>query len=93
MSDQDINDIPLELSEEELEGIAGGVNIFFSGSMFGKSDIFSVQRQGSKRRRGSSIFKSSQTSSSAFQVIGLGLNSPDDILSFFSGLAQLFGRK
>lgn len=91
----DVNNTPVELSEEELEGIAGGINIFFSGSMFEKSDIFSAQRKGSKRRSmgTSSILKSSQVFSSAFQVIGLDLNSPNDIMSFFSGLAKLFRRK
>jgi hypothetical protein len=86
----DVNNTPVELSEEELEGIAGGISISISGSMFEKSDIFSAHRKGSRR---SSIFKSSQTFSSAFQIIGLDLNSPREIMSFFSGLVKFFGRK
>lgn len=89
-----INSTPVELSEEELDGISGGISIYFSGSMFEGSSMFASQRRGSRRRgfSRSSAFGSSRTSSSAFQVIGLGLNSPADVMSFFSGLAALFRR-
>jgi hypothetical protein len=90
---KNIDSTPLELSQEELDGISGGISIFFSGSTFEGSSMFASQRRGSRRRGGrSSTFGSSRTSSSAFQVIGLGLNSPADVMSFFSGLAGLFRR-
>ena len=91
----DRNHTNVELSEEELDGIAGGISIFLSSSMFEKSDIFSAQRSSSRRKgsRRSSMFQSSNIFSSSFQAIGLGLNSPNDIMSFFSGLAALFGRR
>ncbi len=94
-NEMDIDYTTVELSEQELEEIAGGISIFFSGSTFEKSDIFSAHRRNSSRghSRSSSVFKSSHTLSSAFQLIGLGLNSPSDIMSFFSGLAAFFGRR
>ncbi|MDZ7961794.1 MAG: CTB family bacteriocin [Aulosira sp. DedQUE10] len=93
-NEKDINNAPIELSDEELDGVSGGVDIFLSGSMFEQRDIFSVQRSNSRRRGGSnSIFKSSSISSSAFQLIGLGFGSASDALSFLQGFAKLFGRR
>ncbi len=90
----DVNHTPVELSEEELDGISGGISIFLSGSTFEKRDIFSTHRRSSRRRgRGSSsTFGTSQTFSSAFQFIGLGFNSAEDVMKVLSGLARLFGR-
>jgi hypothetical protein len=89
----DIN-VPVELSDAELEEVAGGIDIFLSGSTFEQRDIFAAHRRGSRRSRfsSSSIFRSSYISSSAFQFIGLGFNSVSDALSFVSGFAKLFGR-
>jgi hypothetical protein len=92
LEEKNIDSTPVELSQEELDGISGGISIFFSGSTFEGSNMFTSQRRGSRRRGRSSTFGSSRTSSSAFQVIGLGLNSPADVMSFFSGLAGLFRR-
>ena len=90
-----INKTPVELSQEELDAVAGGIDIFLSGSTFEQTDIFSAHRSSSRRNRFSrnSLFKSSYISSSAFQFIGLGFNSVSDALSFVSGFAKLFGRR
>lgn len=91
-NETNIDNIPIELSDEELDGISGGIDIFLSGSSFQQRDIFSSQRRGSRRRGRSSIFKSSFISSSAFQAVGLGFNSVSDALSFMGAFARLFGR-
>ncbi|MBF2063078.1 MAG: hypothetical protein IGS39_01390 [Calothrix sp. C42_A2020_038] len=90
--DMETNPSPIELSQEELDGISGGISIFVSGSMFERRDVFAQQRKGS-RRRGSSVFASSHIFSSAFQIIGLGLNSPGDVMNFFRGIFGFFGRR
>ena len=89
------NHTPVELSAEELDAVAGGIDIYLSGSTFEQQDVFSASRFGSRRRRfgGSSLFRSSFISSSAFQMIGLGFNSVSDALSFVAGFARLFGRR
>ncbi|BAZ39315.1 hypothetical protein NIES4101_52670 [Calothrix sp. NIES-4101] len=96
MADEiDIDNTPVELSEEELDGISGGIDIYLSGSMFNQQDVFAGSRSGS-RRRGfgrSSFFKSSSISSSAFQLIGLGFNSASDALGFVKEFGRLFGRR
>ncbi len=92
--DKDIDNTPIELSEEELDGISGGIDIYLSGSMFNQRDIFAGSRT-SSRRRGfgrSSFSKSSNISSSAFQLIGLGFNSASDALGFVKEFGRLFGR-
>jgi len=93
-NEKDINNAPIELSDEELNEVSGGIDIYLSGSMFEQKDIFSVQRSSSRRGFGSnSIFKSSDISSAAFQVIGLGFNSVSDAMGFLQGFAKLFGRR
>jgi hypothetical protein len=92
--DKDIDNTPIELSEEELDGISGGIDIYLSGSMFNQRDVFAGSRT-SSRRRGfgrSSFSKSSNISSSAFQLIGLGFNSASDALGFVKEFGRLFGR-
>lgn len=86
---------PVELSAEELDAVSGGIDIYLSGSMFEQRDTFSGSRFSSRRRGfgGSSFFRSSFISSSAFQMIGLGFNSASDALSFVAGFARLFGRR
>jgi hypothetical protein len=96
MSDEiNIDNVPVELSDEELDGISGGIDIYLSGSMFNRQDIFTRTRSSSRRRGfGSSSFaKSSNISSSAFQLIGLGFNSASDALSFVTEFGRLFGRR
>jgi hypothetical protein len=94
-NETNINNSPIELSDDELEAVAGGIDIFLSGSTFEQTDIFSAQRSSSRRNRfgRNALFKSSHISSSAFQFIGLGFNSVGDALSFVSGFARLFGRR
>jgi hypothetical protein len=92
-NDVNTNHSPVELSQEELDGISGGISIFVSGSTFDRSDVFTQSRKSSRRRSSNSIFRSSQISSSAFQIIGLGLNTSEDITNFFRGLFGFFGRR
>lgn len=80
-----------ELSEEQLDGIAGGVDIFLSGSMFEQRNIFSSRRRSWRSGRSSSFFQSSYTSSTAFQIIGLGFDSVSDAMSFVMGFMKFFG--
>lgn len=94
--DKDIdanNHSPVELSQEELDGISGGISIFVSGSTFQRSDVFAQSRRRSRRGSRSSSFGSSQISSSAFQIMGIGLNSSEDIMTFFKGIFGFFGRR
>lgn len=90
------NHSPVELSAEELDAVAGGIDIYLSGATFQQQDIFAGSTTGSRRRRrgfgGSSFFRSSFISSSAFQMVGLGFSSVSDALSFVAGFARLFGR-
>ncbi|OUL19440.1 hypothetical protein BV378_32870 [Nostoc sp. RF31YmG] len=90
-----INNAPVELSNEELDQVSGGIDIFLSGSMFEQRDMLSSVRTSSRRRGfgSNSVFRSSYISSAAFQVIGLGFESVSDVMSFFSGFARLFGRR
>ena len=88
---------PTELSEEELDEVSGGIDLFLSGSTFEQTHISAYNRGQSQingfSRGGISSFRSSHTFSSAFQVIGLGFNSVGDALSFLNGFARLFGRR
>jgi hypothetical protein len=93
MSNSENSDAPVELSYEELAEISGGIDIIFSSSMFEQSDSLFVQDTCSGESTSSSITKSSRTSASTFQFIGLGFESVNDILAVFAGLAQLFGRR
>ncbi|MEM7553431.1 MAG: CTB family bacteriocin [Cyanobacteria bacterium P01_A01_bin.84] len=97
MSDEiNINNLPTELSEEELDDVSGGFDIFISGSTFEQTHISSFNRGQSSINGfsgGISSFRSSHTSSSAFQIAGLGFNSVSDALGFLGGFAKLFGRR
>lgn len=96
MSNQlDVNHTSVELSEQELEQVAGGIDIFMSGSVFENHEVMLAQNTSSNSSGGgtSSVFKSSRTFSSAFQFIGLGFDSMGDVMNVFSGLAKLFGRR
>lgn len=90
-----LNYTPIELSQQELEEVAGGIDIFLSGSMFEKSDVFAVQETSTNSTGATtaSVFKSSYTFSSAFQFIGLGFEFFSDVANVFQGLAKLFGRR
>lgn len=96
MSNQlDKNHTSVELSEEELEQVAGGIDIFLSGSVFEQSDELFANSTSSNASgaQTTSISKSSHTFSSAFQFIGLGFDSIGDVAKVFKGLAGLFGRR
>lgn len=96
MSNQiNVNYTKAELSAQELEGVAGGIDIFISGSMFENKEVALAQNTSLNPNGAgtSSVFKSSHTFSSAFQFIGLGFDSMGDVMKVFSGLAKLFGRR
>lgn len=90
----DVESTPIELSAQELEEVAGGVDIFMSGSVFENNEVVLAQNTSANSSPcgTTSVFKSSHTFSSAFQFIGLGFDS-GDVAKVFSGLAGLFGRK
>lgn len=92
MSNLDKNIAPIELSEEQLDQVSGGIDIFLSGSMFEQRNIFSSRHKNSRRRRSSSFVQSSYISYSAFQFIGNGFDSVSDAMSFVRGFMRLFGR-
>lgn len=79
----------VELSEQELDDISGGVDIFLSGSMFEQNDAL-VGQQGCG---GAALAKTSSTASSTFQFIGLGFESNADVLGALEGVYKIFGRK
>lgn len=83
---------PIELSESELDDVSGGIDIYFSGSMFQQDNLSMMNstESGDMGTRNSSIVQSSHTSSSAFQVAILGLDSMNDIFSFFKGFGRFF---
>lgn len=78
-----------ELSEQELDDISGGVDIFLSGSMFEQNEAL-VGQQGCG---GASLAKTSSTASSTFQFIGLGFESNGDVLDALEGVYKIFGRQ
>ena len=86
---------PVELSEQELAEVAGGIDIFLSGSMFEQSDVSLAQQTGAGPAASSTntVFKTSHTFSSAFQFIGLGFGSMSEVTDVFKGLDKLFGRR
>ena len=91
----DIERTQIELSAQELEEIAGGIDIFMSASVFENNEVVLAQNTSSNSSGGgtSSVFKSSHTFSSSFQFIGLGFDSIGDLTKVFKGLAGLFGRR
>ena len=84
---------PVELSEQALDQVSGGIDIFFSTAMFEQIDQFSAQEFScGDGCSSSSVSQSSQTSFSMFQFFGSGFESVGDALSFVKGLSKLFGR-
>lgn len=81
---------PIELVDEDLEDISGGIDISFSSSMFQKSSRSS--RSSRRRRRREAAAQSSTVNSSAFQFTGLGFNSVSDVMSVLEGLSRFFNR-
>ena len=84
----------VELSEQELEKVAGGIDIFLSGSVFEQSDdLFANSTSSNASGAQTTSISNSHTFSSAFQFIGLGFDSISDVTKVFKGLAGLFGRR
>ncbi len=89
------NNAQVELSAQELEEVAGGIDIFMSGAVFETNEVMLIQNTTASPNGAStnSILQSSHTFSSAFQFIGLGFDSMGDVMNLFGGLAKLFGRR
>jgi hypothetical protein len=84
---------PVELSQQELDEVSGGIDLYFSTVMFEQIDEFSAQTVSSGDGCGAtSVSQSSRTSFSSFQFFGSGFESFGDALSFLKGISRLFGR-
>lgn len=84
------NTTPIELSEEQLEQVSGGIDIFISASSFEQTNTSSFPSTSFPPSKNSSISQSSHISSSAFQIIGLGFDSASDVMSFVKGFMKFF---
>jgi hypothetical protein len=91
MEKHDLDLIPVELTLTELDEVSGGLDIFISGSMFDQSESF-LGQSGGCGYPGSTLAKTSNTSSGSFQFVGLGFESVGQIFAVFAGLSRLFGR-
>lgn len=91
--DQNSDIQPVELSPQELDQVSGGIDLYFSTTMFEQIDQFSAQSVSSGDGcSASSVTQSSRTSFSSFQFFGSGFESVNDALSFLKGISRLFGR-
>ncbi|MCU0569903.1 MAG: CTB family bacteriocin [Oculatellaceae cyanobacterium Prado106] len=94
MSDR--SSLPVELTEQQLDEVAGGLDIFLSGSFF-EENTQTLLQDGGCSRPSSFGFRSSQIFTGAFQFIGLGIKTQEDaalVGSFLSGLfGGMFGRR
>lgn len=88
--DSDIDSV--ELSQQELDEISGGIDLYFSTAMFEQIDEFSQTVSSSNGCSTSSVTQSSRTSFSTFQFFGSGFESVNDAISFLKGFSRLFGR-
>ncbi len=91
MAEHDSDLVPTELTLTELDDISGGLDIFISGSMFDQSESL-LGQSGGCGCPGSTLAKTSNTSSGTFQFAGLGFESVGQIFAVFAGLSRLFGR-
>lgn len=83
---------PAELSQQELDQVSGGIDLYFSTAMFEQIDEFSAHSVSSGDGCGaSSVSQSSRASFSAFQFFGSGFESVGDALNFLKGISRLFG--
>lgn len=83
---------PLELTDQELDQISGGIDLMFSSTLFEQVDEFSAQAFDSDCGSMESVSSSSRTAFSSLQFFGSGFESVGDALKFVSGLMRLFGR-
>lgn len=81
----------VELSDAELDTVAGGFDIAFSASTFehSESETVSFNRAGRPRHQS----RSSHRRSSSFQFVGTGFKSESEALSVLSGVSQLLGHQ
>lgn len=82
----------VELSQQELDEVSGGIDLYFSSQMFEQIEEFSSQSIQSDSGSSSSVSQSSRTSFSSFQFFGSGFDSVGDALKFLKGITSLFGR-
>ncbi len=79
---------PIELSEEELDAIAGGRDISLSFSFFKETDVFSSQTTTTDQHGSSvnSVFASRNIVSYTFQAVGLNVSNIKFLKRLFRGL-------
>lgn len=84
---------PIELSDQELEQIAGGFDVVITG-VIAEQEIV-VQQASTDLSNGLSATSTSylsRTSGTLFQFVGTGFSSMKDVFSILSGFSRLFGR-
>lgn len=91
-SDSVSNPVTIELSDQELDSISGGIDLMLSGSFFEQTDAVFAQDGSGGCGQGKSFGRASKTTASAFQLVGSGFESVNDILAVLAGFARLFGR-
>jgi hypothetical protein len=79
---------PVELSEAELDEVAGGIDVVITGVLF--EHEFSMQQTQNNSLSSTSFF--SRTSATVFQFVGTGFDSMKDVFSMLSSFSRLFGR-
>lgn len=79
---------PVELSEQELAEISGGIDAVFTFTAIEGENV-SFQ----SNSLGSSIIKSSSLSITTFQFCIPGFESMEDVLDAFAGLSRLFSQR
>ena len=78
---------PIELSDEELDRVAGGIDVVITGVLFEQE--LAVQSAQSESMSSSFL---SRTSTTVFQFVGTGFSSIKDVFSAVSSFSRLFGR-
>lgn len=78
---------PIELSSEELEAIAGGIDVTFTALSFSASEMFSEQQIAADAENSMSM--TSSFSFSVFQFTG-SFRSIGSAMKFINGLSKLF---
>ncbi len=81
----------IELSEEDLDQVSGGLNLFFTGASYEENNVFSSSR--SRRRSRQNSFRTQNIKTSGFQLFVTDA-SPGDLESLsnlFSSLKRITG--
>jgi hypothetical protein len=82
---------PVELSEQDLEQISGGVDLSLTLVRFDGSDELSLVSTESDYAALSQASQSSQTRFSVFQINLTGFDSTNSLMKALSSIGRLFG--